>query len=617
MNLEIYSANKKKETLLETPAVVNVITSDDIKLLNFNTLEQVLEYSTGIASLNGEGNIFTTSTIRGNTLINYNTNTLLLYDGIPLYNAYHGSFDFQAIPLSSIDRVEIIKGSNSVLYGSNAVNGVINIISKKTKVGKANQIEGRIKYGTYNTLYSNTSLIANKDDWEFSIFSDLLTTDGETLPYKDEKGNILELEKAYKGACIATKVAYKDLHLNFKYYTRSLPGVRTREFKPVYTSPGDSVGIIHPELSDESSYLVNLEYDKDFSEKLVLNVRSNIVDWRLRKELFDGYWDYTSFGIYNDLSLNVKSTEKIYNKIGVSFNHYIGRRFKSQDNSYDIGKNNIWTDDVAVFINGEYIILKSLKGFYGARFYYAKYGKTTFNDFSPRFALTYSLNKKLFFKAVYGKSYRIPTYFEKEVASASVVGNPNLYPEKSTSYDFIISGSYKGVQFDIDMFYSEIINRILRVPSPDDITMFTNLNIGKIALYGGEFNSKFKMKEKVYGFLGYSYTEGVDLETSKKLEYVFNNMVNFGVNMQFNAWLSGNISAKYMDDWGQAPNYTLLNLGLSLKPNARLPLFIEAKIDNVLNTKIYLPEIARKSELVPTIPKTFSRIFYIGLSFNF
>ncbi len=167
MNLKVYSTSKKLEKIMETPAPVNVITSKDIELLNFNTLEEVLEYITGLASGNGEGNIFTTTTIRGNTLINYNTNTLLLFDGILLYNPYNGSFDLNSIPLSSIERIEIIKGANSVLYGTNAINAVINIISKRIKKDRNSNVKGRVKYGSFDTFYFQNSIMMKSGKLEF------------------------------------------------------------------------------------------------------------------------------------------------------------------------------------------------------------------------------------------------------------------------------------------------------------------------------------------------------------------------------------------------------------------------------------------------------------------
>ena len=362
MNIEVFSSNKKAENIIETPAVIDVITAEEIQLLNFNTLEQVLEYSVGLASVNGEGNVFTTTTIRGNTLVNYNTNTLLLYDGIPIFNAYHGSFDFQAIPLSSIERIEIVKGSNSVLYGSNAMNGVINIVSKKvaTNESEYQNVSARAKYGDFNTLYFNGAIITKRDDWEFNLFVDVLDSDGEFLPFKDENGNEMNLKKAYKGLSTVSKIAYKNMSLTMQYYNRDTPGVRTRAFKRIYTSSTDLVGILTPEYSDENALIVNFQYFRDLSDNTRLDFRTNVMNWNLQKKLYNGYWDYSSMGLYNDLSLTINSSESFSNKAGVSYNHYIGRRYKSQNDAYDIGLDEIWTDDISIFINGEYQIFEPL-----------------------------------------------------------------------------------------------------------------------------------------------------------------------------------------------------------------------------------------------------------------
>jgi len=370
LNIEVFSSNKKVENLVETPAVVNVITSEDIKMLGFSTLEQVIEYSVGLSSINGEGNIFTTTTIRGNTQVNYNTNTLLLFDGIPLYNAYHGSFDFQIIPLSSIDRIEIVKGSNSVLYGSNAVNGVINIISKSAGVNDDFVASGLVRYGSFGSQNIRGSLMKKKGDLNFSLFADMNTSRGEILPFNDEHGKSLELQKSYKGISTVAKLSYRNLSLNVIYYNRNLPGVRTRNFHYVYTSMTDPDSLLQPELSDEYAYVVN-----------------------------NGFWDYSSLGFYNDLYFTIKTNEKFSNKIGVNYNHYLGRRFKSQHDDFDIGKNKIWTNDYACYLNGEYKPAKSLKLYYGGRFYYAKYDKTDFSNFSPRLALTYTPLKNMYLKA--------------------------------------------------------------------------------------------------------------------------------------------------------------------------------------------------------------------------
>ncbi len=151
MSIHVITASKKTETLEETPAVVNVISSEEIRALNFNSLEEILEYSVGLSSITAEGNMFTTTTIRGNSVTNYNVNTLLLFNNAPIYNPYHGSFHLATIPLSSIERIEIVKGSNSVLYGTNAINAVINIIPKTAANKSSQPVSTRIKFGPYKT----------------------------------------------------------------------------------------------------------------------------------------------------------------------------------------------------------------------------------------------------------------------------------------------------------------------------------------------------------------------------------------------------------------------------------------------------------------------------------
>lgn len=102
LNVKISSASKKNETLLQSSSAIEIISKEELEILKCNRLSECLEFATGISSVNGEGNIFSTSTIRGDTLVNYNTNTLLLVDGIPILNAYHGSFNLDMMPLSSV-----------------------------------------------------------------------------------------------------------------------------------------------------------------------------------------------------------------------------------------------------------------------------------------------------------------------------------------------------------------------------------------------------------------------------------------------------------------------------------------------------------------------------------
>ncbi|MEN8121736.1 MAG: TonB-dependent receptor [Bacteroidota bacterium] len=619
LNIKIITSAKIPEKILETSTSIQVITKKEIQFLNFNTLQEVLEYATGMSSINGEANFFTTTTIRGNTLVNYNTNTLLLFDGVPILNAYHGSFDFQAIPLSSIEKIEIVKGSNSVLYGTNAINAVINVISiKKDNLDKNPvSLSGKLRYGSYNTLHGESSILYNNENVSFSLFTDLNYSDGEKLTFNDELGNILSFHKKYKGNSVATNLKYKGLTLHFQFYNRAEPAVRTREFNRMYTNVNDTIGILVTEPSDELMTISSIEYNYSFTDRTELHLRSNNTMWKNIKTLPDSFWEYSANGFYNDIELSYIPSDKWKNIAGISYNHFIGRRYKSQIGQYDVGKDNIWTNEFAAYLNGNIEFLKRLNFFYGGRYFVSKYSDVILDNFSPRIALTYKPIKLIALKFIYGNSFRVPTYFEKEVFSENVVGNPNLLPERSKSFDFVVMGIYKGFQMDINVFHTQIIDQIKRVDSPDDPDMKTNMNIGTSRYCGIELNTKFIIKNHFHSFAGYAYAKGCDTDIGEPNSFTYNHMINLGLNWKIMPQLSFSSSLKHLSDWGAAPSYTLLNTGLNVKPFKHTPLHIELKADNILDTKVLRPEIARVREPVPTYPLTMSRKFFVGVSFEF
>ena len=216
LNVEVVAASKKPELESEAPAVVQVITAREISWLGFNTLEEVLEYAVGLSSINGEGNTFTTTTVRGNTLVNYQTNTLLLLDGVPIYRPYDGSFDFASIPLSAIKQIEIVKGSNSVLYGTNAISAVIDIRTKDKDTASF-----LVRLGRFNTMHSEAAFYKNVDGITASVFVDSTNSTGEPLDYVDELNQTLRLKKSLESHSVIATLGYKEL-------LRSRPAVPAR-----------------------------------------------------------------------------------------------------------------------------------------------------------------------------------------------------------------------------------------------------------------------------------------------------------------------------------------------------------------------------------------------------
>ncbi|MCK5075097.1 MAG: TonB-dependent receptor, partial [Calditrichia bacterium] len=379
-------------------------------------------------------------------------------------------------------------------------------------------------------------------------------------------------------------------------------------------------GIYAPQRNDEYGVILNADINHSFNDNFSFHVRGHYYDWLLKKIYVNKYWDYTSSLYSGDLELTYSPSEKSTNIFGLSYNNLQARRYKSDIDAYDIGKDNESTTDFSLYLNGNYKIIKKLNLFYGGRYYKSSYQDISLSNFSPRGAITFQVNPKWYLKVLYGNSFRVPTYFEKEVSSKKVKGNPNLEPEKSTSYDFVVSRIFGGVRLNVNLFYMETDDKITRVTYAADSTKKQNQNIGKVSFKGLEVETKFRFSEKAVGFMGFSFIKGlkgINEKDDEDLKFTYEKMLSFGMTYKPIEQLSIDPTLKYLDQWGEADSYILANLSIRYKPDRDSPFDIFIMGENLFNKEIYLPEIARDKEAIPVIPKTMGRLFNVGFSASF
>ncbi len=153
----IVTANKFQQKQSETGKVVTIITQDQLQKSAGKSIGEVLNQHPGININGADNNLGTNQTVytRGAS----SANTLILLDGVPLYDAsgISNEFDLNNFALDNIERIEILKGAQSTLYGSDAVAGVINIISKKGD-NKPLNVHINLSAGSYNTYKENIAL---------------------------------------------------------------------------------------------------------------------------------------------------------------------------------------------------------------------------------------------------------------------------------------------------------------------------------------------------------------------------------------------------------------------------------------------------------------------------
>lgn len=171
----VVSATRSEKKLLDTAASVSVITDKDLNQMHINNLDEAFVKIPGVyvGRLSGIGSTTSQTVMRG---VNAANSVAVLVDGVQVNDSYNGSVTWSAIPVDMVKRVEVLRGPASVLYGGNALAGVINIITKDVDKTSVNL---KLSYGSNNT--QNHSLyVAGKasDKLDFNVNYEKKKTDG-------------------------------------------------------------------------------------------------------------------------------------------------------------------------------------------------------------------------------------------------------------------------------------------------------------------------------------------------------------------------------------------------------------------------------------------------------
>jgi vitamin B12 transporter len=178
----VVTANRIAQKQSTTGKVITVIDQATLQRNAGKTIAEIINYQAGVF-INGANNGLGTNQdvyMRGGN----SGNTLILIDGIPVGDAsqINNSFDLNNIAIGQVERIEILKGAQSTLWGSDAVAGVINIITKKggnKKIGAT----GLLSYGSYNTLRGNVGTNGRLDKFTYNVNYNFTNSKGFSAAY--------------------------------------------------------------------------------------------------------------------------------------------------------------------------------------------------------------------------------------------------------------------------------------------------------------------------------------------------------------------------------------------------------------------------------------------------
>lgn len=536
LEVKVVTATRTERVLSSLPLPISIITAKEIEKTGVTRLNEILSEQTGIILIPDESG-FEGIQIQGLDA----AYTLVMIDGVPIVGRNAGVLDLSRISVGNIDRIEILKGASSALYGSEAMGGVINVITKKPK---KDMLSGNFsyRYATFNTNDLNANLLWKKNRFSANVFTNFYSSDGFDL---DKTTPLKNVEKFYNYT-INPKLYYDfsekvKLIVSNRFYNQNMNNValiETENYKgdakeKEWNSQVKVEHKLNPKLYFEYELYATNYKNNSFleDESKVLYDRTFYNQWLFRPEI------RTTFSINKNkltagIGMNKETLDRTYFNAIVKFNsQYVFVQ-------YDYNPNQKWN------------IL--------AGFRYDNHSEYS-SQLSPKLALNYKINTNFSLKTSVGYGYKAPDFrqlyfdFTNPSVGYTVLGynvaearlnemqDQILKKESGINFDeplqaesavnFNFGTFYKKQKFklEVNAFYNSIHNLIdtrAVAQKNNGQSIFSYFNTNAVFTYGLELNSNYNFTKDVMVSFGYQYLTAKDKSISdhfQDYQYIRNN----------------------------------------------------------------------------------------------
>ena len=588
MKLNVVSgASKYEQRVTDAPADVTVISAEKIKEGGYRNLYEILNAVRGIYMIDDRNYNFIG--IRGfHRPGDYNSRVLVTVDGHRINENLYDSVGFKEdspVAVDLIERVEVIRGPGSSLYGSNAIFGVINIITKSPTQLKG--LRGSVSQGSFGANRSSVTYGApeGKNQGLLIGFDNLYANGNQreygTFPKNAKNQDSERLNRTY-------------LSYDFDHF-----GVRASHYLRYKSTPAGAFGSDYDSNghTDDERYYLELLYKRKLSESTELTSRTYFDGYRYQALFsYSGVinTDY-SLGQWWGQELRLTSDLNQKNKLvtGFEFKNNTTQDQQNFDPSgapylVDHRSSTSW----ALFGQNEWRINENWQLLGGLR--YDKISYMADGRFNPRASVICRTSEKNSFKLLYGQAFRAPNQYEMYFTAVSAyqqIGNPDLKPEIISTYELVWDQSLSPhYNLTVSAFYYLVSNLIdmVKVGAND---VFQNSASDAVA-QGLEYDLQFKMSKNLSGNVALTIQEVTDKDTGRTLSsapkqvgklnvaYELSNRMTISSDIQFVSKTQDLLE-------NEVDAYGLLNIGLTGKMTKRLDWTL--RVANVLNADYAVP----------------------------
>lgn len=508
LNEVVVTGSLNKHLLKDSPVVTEIISRKDIEKTGSSDLSEVIKAQTGVELGTSIGQ---TQNVR---LQGLNKNqVLVLVDGERVTGKVDDAVDLGQIPVNMIEKIEVVKGPLSSVYGSDALGGVVNIITKNPRhasrfhVSADGGSNGKQDY-EISASQSFEDVLGDSNDVSFLINAGLNKYFGVS---HYDSSNSFDGVPEYDRRNADLKVSFSDhrklqVDLKLGYYEDYMIWQASRiDFYQVKTKATNEKKTVTTSLNytiDEGSHLKFSAHlsQNDHGSLKISNTKVQS-DYNLAVEELQTYRGQYAFTPYTSSIITLGAERNIEGAKSGRLN--AGARTIINDVAYVEDEWSLW--NYTLSFGGRYSDNSVFGGF-----------------FAPRVSLRYKANEKLTFRGSYGRGYRAPSFielffdFNHAGLSYIVAGDPTLQPETSHGYNFGIDYARDNlIWFRANFYYNSVTNLIEdyikhNATTAEPITIFSYKNIAEAVTKGVDVDIDMAPFTYCALSVGYNYTSAVD-----------------------------------------------------------------------------------------------------------
>ncbi len=648
MQIDVVTVSKKSQKISETPATITVITAEQIRQRGYTNLSEILNSVAGIHVITDH--LQSNAGIRGinGGMDSWSRGMKIMIDNQPVSfrSTNENWLGNELIAINSIERVEIVKGPVSAIYGANAFLGVVNIITKSGEIVNGGILDAQALMINNNFGVNGEIVVGKKlENFDFLLsyskkYADMSGVQIKNMPnftsYYEANESKTQLDRAQSLYGNMNFKSEKVGNFNFNFSRQMLDNNANFMNWSILSdsnrvSMSNSFAKIKYEnfaLDNSLSYNISMAYSTGLpnsKQTMVSNV--GVKPENLKRDV-----SFRSVDISTEMAYNTDKNDMLL----LGFDHTIDNQNlqtyykKDATGNYTIPlQSKVYGDSTfinsALYLHGiiylfkhlPVSILENLSVTGGLRFdKHNIYG----NNWSYRMGMVFPFSNNFYGKLLYGNSFKAPAsvqLYTNAIYTTGMIGNAGLKPEKAQTVELIFGGTISEYfSFNLSPFYTTIKNKVEIVPFQSN---YMAKNIAEINTYGLETEMQFANKY-IFSYANVSFQNSTIKEQDpfniqktieKKTRIYPDFMAKFGCNVLLNRWNTNlNLEGRFHDKIIASPQnlqvydpvyntkeynlsgYLLFDISVSslnVKIFSTHETFLQFKVSNLLNTTYYMP----------------------------